>query len=134
MWLEMIKLKEGAEEPARRQAEAAQAMRAEDYPLVLLRCRRDLPLRRETNPHVVGTWQPPRPAEEVDMVVMDVGAIPGARQHHGDDAVMRKARRRGARDPVAAEQRRAKKIGGKTERRRVAVATERKKKKEEEAE
>src|SRR4051812_14299661 len=53
MRLEMAELEEGAKEPTRREAEAAQAVRAEGRPLPLLRCRRDLPLRRAPNPHVV---------------------------------------------------------------------------------
>ena len=74
----MIEFKEGAEQTARRQADATQAVRAEDYPLVLLRCRRDLPLRSETDPHEVHAWQPPHSAEEVNVVFVDVGAVPGA--------------------------------------------------------
>ena len=94
MRLEMIELKERAEEPACWQAETAQAVQAEDYPLVLLRCRRDLPLRHETDPHEIHARQPPHPTEEVDMFVVDVGAVPGARQRHGNGAAMRKVRRK----------------------------------------
>ena len=51
---------ERAEETARRQAEAAQAVRAEDYLLALLRRRRNLPLRREMDPHVIPSETSPR--------------------------------------------------------------------------
>ena len=89
MRLEVVEFKESSKESARREAEAAQAVRAEDHPLALFRCRRNLPRRRLTNPHEVLAQQAPRPAEELDMVLMDVGAIPRARQRHG--------RRQGAR-------------------------------------
>ena len=76
MRLELIEVEEVAEESARRQADAAQEMRAEDYPLAFLRLRRDLLRGRETDPHLVRDGQPPRLAEELDVVLMDVGAVP----------------------------------------------------------
>ena len=74
--LELVEFKKGAEEGACRQADAAQEMRAEDHPLALLRLRRDLLRGRETDPHPVRAGQPPRLAEELDVVLMDVGAVP----------------------------------------------------------
>src|SRR4051794_19138196 len=94
MRLEVVKLKKSAKESARREAEAAQVVRAEDYPLALLRCRRNLPRRRATNPHVVRARQAPRSAEELDVVFMDVGAVPRARQCHGGGAARNKVQRR----------------------------------------
>ena len=94
MRLEVVKLKKSTKESARREAEAAQAVRAEDYPLALLRCRRNLSRRRTMNPHEVLAQQAPRPAEELNVVLVDVGAIPRARQRHGSDAARNKAMRR----------------------------------------
>ena len=51
MRLEVVEFEEGSKESARREAEAAQAVRAEDHPLALLWCRRNLPRWRLTNPH-----------------------------------------------------------------------------------
>ena len=76
MRLKIVELKEGAQESARRKAEAAQEVRAEDDPLALLRCRRDLRLWRQADPHEVGIGQAPSLVEELNMVLMDVGAIP----------------------------------------------------------
>ena len=39
MRLEVVEFKEGSKESARREAEAAQAVQVEDYPLALLRCQ-----------------------------------------------------------------------------------------------
>ena len=89
--LELIEVEEGAEESARRQAEAAQEMRAEDYPLAFLRRRRDLLLRRETDPHLVLAGQPPRLAEELDVVHMDEGAVPVPAVLHGGEKLTRKS-------------------------------------------
>ena len=76
MRLELIEFEPGAEEGAHWQAEAAQEVRAEDHPLALLRPRRDFLRRREADLHFVCVGQPPRVAEEVDVVVMDDGAVP----------------------------------------------------------
>ena len=76
MRLELVEIEKGAEEGAHGQADAAQEMRAKDHPLAFLRLRRDLLRRRETDPHLVRVGQPPRLAEELDMILMDVGAVP----------------------------------------------------------
>ena len=76
MRLELIEVEPGAEEGAHWQAEATQEVRAEDHPLALLRPRRDFLRRREADLHFVRGRQPPCVAEEVDVVVMDVGAVP----------------------------------------------------------
>ena len=91
MRLELIEVEEGAEESARRQADAAQEMRAEDYPLAFLRLRRDLLRRRETDPHLVRAGKPPRLAEELDVVHMDVGAVPVPAVLHGGEKLTRKS-------------------------------------------
>ena len=91
VWLELIEVEKGAEESARRQAEAAQEVRAEDYLLAFLRRRRDLLLRRETDPHLVLAGQPPRLAEEVDVVHMGVGAVPIPAVLHGGEKLTRKS-------------------------------------------
>ena len=83
MRLELIEFEEGAEESARRQADAAQEMQAEDHPLAFLRLRRDLLLMREMDPHLIRARQPPRLAEELDVVLMDVGAVPVPAVLHG---------------------------------------------------
>ena len=54
-----------------------------DYPLAFLRRRRDLPLRREAYLHVVLARQPSRLTEEVDVVVMNFGAVPCSGARHG---------------------------------------------------
>src|SRR4051812_37709520 len=92
MRLKVVEFKERAEESARREAEAAYAVQAEDHPLALLRCRRGLLLRRAPDPHVVLAGQTPRPAEELDVLVEDVGAVPRARQRHWSGAVRSKVR------------------------------------------
>ena len=74
--LELVELEPSAEEGAHGQADAAQEMRAEDYPLAFLRLRCNLLRRREVDLHFVRAGQPLRVAEEVDVVVMDDGAIP----------------------------------------------------------
>ena len=74
--LELIEFEPGAEEGAHWQAEAAQEVRAEDHPLALLRLRPDFPRRRAADLYFVRAGQPPRLAEELHMVVMDVGAVP----------------------------------------------------------
>ena len=76
MRLELIEFEPGAEEGAHWQAKAAQEVRAEDHPLALLRPRRDFLRRRKADLHFVCAGQPPRVAEEVDVVVMDDGAVP----------------------------------------------------------
>ena len=48
MRLEVVELEEGSKESARLEAKAAQAVRAEDHPLALLRCRRNLPRDRKS--------------------------------------------------------------------------------------
>ena len=90
MRLELVEFKEGTEEAARRQAKAVQEVRAEDYPLALLRRRPDLPLWRKTDPHMVLAGQPPRLAEEVDVVRVDVGAVPVSAVLHGGKKLTRK--------------------------------------------
>ena len=74
--LELIEVQPGAEEGAHWQAEAAQEVRAEDHPLAIPRRRPDLFLRREADLHFVRTGQTPCVAEEVDVVVVDDGAVP----------------------------------------------------------
>ena len=76
MRLELVEIQPGAEEGAHWQAEAAQEVRAEDYPLALPRRRHDFLLRREADLYFVRAGQTPGVAEEVDVVVMDDGAIP----------------------------------------------------------
>ena len=76
MRLELVKLEPRAEEGAHGQADAAQEMRAEDYPLPLPRLRRNLLRRRETDLHLVRAGQPPRLAEELDVILVEVGAVP----------------------------------------------------------
>ena len=83
MRLELVEFEEGAEEGARRQAKAAQEVRAEDYPLAFLRRRRDLPLRREADLHVTFAGQPPHLAEEIDVVIVNFGAVPCFGTRHG---------------------------------------------------
>ena len=46
------------------------------------------------NPNEVLAGQASRLAEELDVVLMDVGAIPRARQRHGSDAAGSKTKRR----------------------------------------
>ena len=104
MRLELVELEPRAEEGAHGQADAAQEMRAEDYPLAFLRLRRNLLLRRETDPHLVCAGQPPRLAEELDVILMDVGAVPiPAVLHRGVGL---------ARMSVAAENRVVERCGG----------------------
>ena len=76
--LKTVELEERPEEAARRQAEAAQAVRAEDDPLALLQRRRDLPRGRQADLYAVGTGQAPGLAKELHVVFMDVGAVPRA--------------------------------------------------------
>ena len=83
MRLEAVELQEGSEEGARRQAKAAQAVRAEDDPLALLQRGGNLPLRRKTHQHVILAGEPTSPAEELDVVVVNFGAVPGAGAHRG---------------------------------------------------
>ena len=81
----MIKFKKRAEEAARWKANAAQAVRVEDYSLALLRRRQNLPRQRETDPHKIFARQSPRLAEEVDVVVTDIRAVPGAQRRSHED-------------------------------------------------
>ena len=74
--LELIEFEPGAEEGAHWQAEAAQEVRAEDHPLALPRRQPDFLLRREADLHFVRAGQTPGVAEEVDVVVVDDGAVP----------------------------------------------------------
>ena len=90
MRLELVEFEEGVEEGTRRQAKAAQEVRAKDYPLAFLRRRRDLHLRRETDLHLVLAGQPPRLAEEVDVVLVDVGAVLVSAAQHEGKKLMRK--------------------------------------------
>ena len=76
MRLELIEVQPGAEEGAHWQTEAAQEVRAKDHPLALLRRRPDLLLRREADLHFVRARQTPGVAKEVDVIVMDDGAVP----------------------------------------------------------
>ena len=78
MRLKVVELEEVAQKSARRKAEAAQEVRAKDDPLALLRCRRNLRPRRQADPHEVGVGQAPGLAEEFNMVLVDIGAVPGA--------------------------------------------------------
>ena len=78
MRLEVVEFEEGSEEPARRKAEAAQAVRVEDDPLALLRRRRDLLRGRQADLYAVGAGQAPGLAKELHVVFMDVGAVPRA--------------------------------------------------------
>ena len=61
-------------------------MRAEDDPLALLRCRGNLPLRRKTHLHAILAGKPTGPAEELDVVFMNLGTVPGAGMHWGGAA------------------------------------------------
>ena len=72
MRLEAVELQKRVEEAARRQPQPAQAVRAEDDPLALLRGGGTLPLRRETHLHAVLAGKPTGPAEELDVVFMDL--------------------------------------------------------------
>ena len=76
MRLELVEIEPGAEEGAHWQADAAQEMRAEDHPLALPRLRRNFPRRCEADLHLVRAGQPPRLAEEFDVILVDVGAVP----------------------------------------------------------
>ena len=81
--LKTVELQERAEEAARRQPQATHKVRAEDDPLALLRRGGNLPLRRMTHPHVILAGEPTSPAEELDMVVVNFGAVPSAGAHRG---------------------------------------------------
>ena len=74
--LELVELEKGVEEGAHWKADAAQEVRAKDHPLALLRLRRDFLRRREADLHLVRAGQPPRLAEEFDVILVDVGAVP----------------------------------------------------------
>ena len=76
MRLELIEFQPGAEEGAHWQAKAAQEVRAEDHPLTIPRRRPDFLLRREADLHFVRARQTPGVAEEIDVIVMDDGAVP----------------------------------------------------------
>ena len=58
-------------------------MRAEDDPLALLRCGGNLPLRRKTHLHAILAGKPTGPAEELNVVFMNLGTVPGAETHWG---------------------------------------------------
>ena len=88
--LELAEFEEGAEEGIRGQAQAAQEVRVEDYPLAFLRRRRDLLLRRKTDPHQVLAGHLSCLAEEVDVVRVDVGAIPVTAVLHDSKKLARK--------------------------------------------
>ena len=60
------------------------------FSLALLRRWQDLCLWRQADPHEVGVGQAPSLAEELNMVLMDVGAIPRARQRHGSKTMWRR--------------------------------------------
>ena len=79
--LESVKLHERPEEAAQRQPQPAQAVRVEDDPLALLRGRGNLPLRRETHLHAILAGKPTGPAEELNVVFMNLGTVPGAGTH-----------------------------------------------------
>ena len=81
--LEAVELQERSKEIARRQPQPAQAVRAEDDPLALLRRGGNLPLRRKTHPHVILAGEPTSPAEELNVVVVNFGAVPSAGAHRG---------------------------------------------------
>ena len=68
--LEAVEIEEGPEETARRQPQPAQAVRAEDDLLALLRRGGNLPLQRKTHPHVIFVGKPMSLAEELDVVVV----------------------------------------------------------------
>ena len=74
--LELVEFEKGTEESTHWQDDAAQEMRVEDYPLAFPRLRRNLLRRRETDLHLVRPGQPPRLAEEFDVIFVDVGAVP----------------------------------------------------------
>ena len=71
MRLEVVEVEEGAQKSARRKAEAAQAVRAEDDPLALLRRRRDLLRGRQVDLYAVGAGQAPGLAKELHLVFME---------------------------------------------------------------
>ena len=72
----MIEVDEEPDEAARRQAKAADEVRAEDDPLALTRRRRDLSLRRHARLHVACAGETPRLAEEGYVILVDVGSVP----------------------------------------------------------
>ena len=79
--LEPVELQEGAEEAARRQPQAAHEVRAEDDSLALLWRWRYLPLRHGAGAHEVYAREAARLAEELDDVVVHLGAVPHAGVH-----------------------------------------------------
>ena len=81
--LEAVELHEGSEETARRQPQPAQAVRAEDDPLALRWRGGNLPLWRKTHLHAILAGKPTGPAEELDVVFMNFGTVPGAGAHWG---------------------------------------------------
>ena len=83
MRLEAVELHERPEEAARRQPQLAQAVRAEDDPLALLWGGGNLPLWRKTHLHAILAGKPTGPAEELDVVFMNFGAVSGAGAHRG---------------------------------------------------
>ena len=56
-------------------------MRAEDDPLALLRGGGNLPLRRKTHLHTILAEKPTGPAEELDVVFVNLRTVPGAGTH-----------------------------------------------------
>ena len=105
--LELIEFQPGAEEGAHWQAEAAKEVRVEDHPLAIPRLRPDFLRGRKADRHFVRAGQPPRIAEELDVILVDVGAIPiptillrggrhGENERGGGGTCGGRARRRGA--------------------------------------
>ena len=81
MRLEPVELQEGAEEAARRQAQAAHEVRAEYDPLTLLRRRPYFPRRRGAGSHQVRAGELAHLAEVLDGVVIHYGSVPHAGTH-----------------------------------------------------
>ena len=75
--LEVVELKEGAKKTADRQAEAMEEMRPEHDALAVSRRRRDFFRRRGARLNIAWVGQPPCVAQEVEVVLLEVGAIPG---------------------------------------------------------
>jgi hypothetical protein len=74
--LDLVEIKERAEEVARWKAEAAKEMRPEDDAFVVLRRRRGFCLGRDAHLHIRLSGQPTCLAEKGEVVFVNVGAIP----------------------------------------------------------
>lgn len=77
----MVEIKKRAEEADCRQAKSAKEIAPEDDELAGPRCRRDLPRVGKVRPHHRRNGKPPHHAEEVEVAVVDIGAVPIAARH-----------------------------------------------------